>query len=155
MSPGIMEVKLIIKVSTARSFGFQTDNLHLCRMDRDISLKYVPKVKTVPLIKLVKFLSPAILQTWTLIRTHQRPHSISFTTSHKQVRDPQCIKQIAGSLQFNIAQSTIRLELPGNDLISNDSLGLQHCKQWIAVSDPLCLQNKRDTTVTDNTLSYH
>ena len=52
-----------------------------------------------PFIKLVKFFSPAVLQSRTLIGAHQGPHSISLTTLHKQIRDPECIEQVTGSLQ--------------------------------------------------------
>lgn len=41
------------------------------------------------LVKLFKFFSPCVYQSWTLVRTHQRPILVGLDTLHKQIRDPE------------------------------------------------------------------
>ena len=50
------------------------------------------------LIEAIKLLSPAVGQPRALIRTHERPVFTFFHTAHEQVRDPQGIEQVSGSL---------------------------------------------------------
>lgn len=47
-----------------------------------------------------EFLSPAITQARAFSRAHQAPVSITFNAFHKQVRNPQSVKQITSTIFF-------------------------------------------------------
>ena len=49
-------------------------------------------------IECLKLLAPDLKETWTLVRTHQRPVLILFHATHKQIRNPQPKEQVSGTV---------------------------------------------------------
>ena len=49
-------------------------------------------------IECFKLLSPDLEETWTLMRTHQRPVLILFHATHKEVWNPEPKKQVSGTV---------------------------------------------------------
>merc|ERR1719500_1454665 len=50
------------------------------------------------LIQSLKLLSPDLMQSWALVRTHQGPVTISLHPLHEQVRDPHGVEEVPGTL---------------------------------------------------------
>lgn len=46
----------------------------------------------------LKLFSPAVKKPWALVRVHQGPLLILLHALHEEVRNPQSVEQIAGSL---------------------------------------------------------
>ena len=61
-------------------------------------LLYILVVPLVGVVKSVKLIAMAIRQTWTLVGAHKAPHAILLHSLHKQVRNPQPVEQVTGTL---------------------------------------------------------
>merc|ERR1719470_615246 len=57
-----------------------------------------PSLSLVLLIESLELLPPDLVQSWTLVRTHQGPVTIRLHPLHEQVRDPHGVEKVPGAL---------------------------------------------------------
>ncbi len=80
--------------SPSFSLRFQNAEPELLSLHRSSSTTFF----LVALVKLFKFLPPAVAQPRTLMRAHEGPVFILFHTFHEQIRHPHRIEQIPSTL---------------------------------------------------------
>ncbi len=80
--------------SPSFSLRFQNAEPELLSLHRSSSTTFF----LVALVKLFKFLPPAVTQPRTLMRAHEGPVFILFHTFHEQIRHPHRIEQIPSTL---------------------------------------------------------
>lgn len=81
------------------------------------------------LIQGFKLFSPGLIQSWAFIGTHQCPVSVGLHTFHEEIRYPQSIEQVTGSVLLLAMvlpqlQELIDVCVPGLQVYSEGSLSL-------------------------------
>ena len=54
----------------------------------------------VRLVELDELITPAVGKTWALVGAHKRPHPVGLNSLHKEVGDPQSIKEVSRAFLF-------------------------------------------------------